>query len=361
MYKKLIILSIISLFLISCNSNREIRVGFAGSLSGPSHEIGIAAKNGYQLAIDELNSHPDYESITFVPVIRDDGSDPEKALEVVTDLKNASVDVAIGFITSNMYPAVVKANEENLLLISPSMSTPKLSDMDDNFLRVISSMEFEARELARHTLNIGVNKIAIIYEMSNDVYSVKYHEEFVDEFAIRESEVVYETALDHKDYDALVSQIIESKANGLCLVTSAHTASEILQRLQVRKIDIPIALSQWTMSMELIEQAGQSADGAYGYSTYNKNLLTEDYQSFRDLYYERFQIEPAFISITTYEATKILCESLTNHDNINSIKKDIIGKTYTGLQNDFAMNEFGDSSRIFYLVHIKDGSIIPYE
>ena len=361
MYKKIIFLTIISFILISCNSQREIRIGFAGSLSGSNHEIGVASKNGFQMAIDDLNNSDLYNSVTFVPIIRDDLSDPDEALNIINDFKTESVFSAVGFITSNMYPAIVKANEEEILLISPSISTPKLTGKDDFFIRVIQSMEFEAKELARRTREIEVTKLSIVYEMSNDIYSVKYFEEFRDEYLSKNNEIVFHTALEDSSYDDIVNDIIANDSNGICLITSAHNASEILQRLNVKNVDIPIALSQWTMSSDLIIQAGQSSEGAYGYSSYNRNISTPDYEKFSKSYVERYKIEPSFISLTSYEATQLLCQSLLKNSSIEDIKSDIVNATYTGLQNDFLINEYGDAIRMFYLVHIEDGIIVPLE
>jgi len=361
MYKKLIFLIIISFFLISCNSKREIRVGFAGSLSGSNHEIGVASKNGFQMAIDDLNNSDLYKPVTFVPIIRDDFSDPNEAINIIDNFKEESIFSAVGFITSNMYPAIVEANEEEILLISPSISTPKLSDKDDLFIRVIQSMEFEAKELARRTREIEVTRLSIIYEMSNDVYSVKYFEEFRDEYISKNNEIVYHRALEDSSFDEIVNDIITSDSDGICLITSAHNASEILQRLNVKNVDIPIALSQWTMTSDLIIQAGQSVEGAYGYSSYNRNISTQNYEDFREGYIERYRIEPSFMSLTSYEATQILCLSLLNNSKVDEIKDDLVNSTYTGLQNDFRINEYGDAIRIFYLVHIEDGLIVPLE
>lgn len=358
MRKIYIIIVLMSISLLSC-SKEEIKIGFAGSLSGSGHELGVDAKNGFQMAVDEFNNNGGIRGRKILPIIKDDQSNTERALVIVDDFAHEEIDIVVGFITSNMVEAVNKGLDKGMLFISPSISTPLLSEKDDFFIRTVNPMEFEARELARHIYANNVKKLAIVYDMSNDVYAKRYYEFVSEEFLDRDTEIVYIKALYDTDYDTIVSKIKDSDAQGLCLVTSSHNAAEILQRLKLKDMDMPIALSQWTMATELMEKGGKAVEGAFGLSTYNNTIETQAFLDFKEAYKSRFKQEPTFISITSYESTKILLNTLLETRDHKKIKSLIVDNQYQGLQDSFLINEYGDGIRKFYIVEIQDGDIVP--
>jgi len=80
-------------------SVQEIKIGFAGPLSGPSDRIGKDLENGANLAIDDVNrTHPKIggHAVRFVLVSEDDQSDPRTAVTVAQRLVDAGVAGVVG-------------------------------------------------------------------------------------------------------------------------------------------------------------------------------------------------------------------------------------------------------------------------
>jgi|LGOV01.1.fsa_nt_gb branched-chain amino acid transport system substrate-binding protein len=355
MFKKIVVLTIITFLLISCNNETDIKIGFAGSLTGSGHEMGTAAHNGFQMAVEEINKAGGINGKMIITFIKDDQTDLDRATIMIDEFIDDDVQYIIGFLTSNMTPAVELGLSKNLFFVSPSISTPLLSEKDDYFIRTVNPMEFEARELARYTYDLGVRKLSIVYDMSNDIFAKKYYEILSQEFLLRETEIVFIKALYDLDYDTITEKIIDSNTDGLCLITSANSASEILQRLHKSDFRIPIGLSQWTMVSELIEKGGKSVEGAYGLSFYNQYGETERFNKFREKYYTRFNTEPSFISITTYESVMVLKDAFEKSISPSKVKDYIVDKTYDGLQDEFTINKYGDGIRNFFTIRIEDG------
>jgi branched-chain amino acid transport system substrate-binding protein len=356
MIRRIVGIILIALFIVSCGNQREIKIGFAGSLSGNGHEMGTAAHNGFLIAQNEINSTGGINGRMITSYIKDDQSTLDIAKKLVDEFVTDDVQFVVGFLTSNMTPAVELGLEKNLFFISPSISTPLLSEKDDFFIRTASPMEFEAKELAHYTYDVGVRKLSVIYDMDNEIYTKKYLEILSHEFLLQDTELVLTQAL-YDDYDSTVEKLIESNTDGLCLITSAHKASEILQRLQKNNYSIPVGLSQWTMANELIEKGGKSVENSYGVSIYNQYNLTDNFTKFRDKYYARFNTEPSFASITTYESVMVLREALETSQAPEKVKEHIINRSYNILQNEFYINKYGDSVREYFIVRIKNGAI----
>ncbi|NPE22181.1 MULTISPECIES: ABC transporter substrate-binding protein [unclassified Fusibacter] len=107
----------IALILIGCFPSRNIKIGFAGSLTGKSYELGIPAKNGFILAVEHINTQGGINGAKLIPVIKDDESTVETAYVVAQEFIEEDVTFVIGFLTSNMAPVIQEplSNEQLFL------------------------------------------------------------------------------------------------------------------------------------------------------------------------------------------------------------------------------------------------------
>ena len=54
------IVTLLLLTLVACNTSKPIPVGFAGELTGPRADLGVAGRNGAQLAVEIINGNRAY-------------------------------------------------------------------------------------------------------------------------------------------------------------------------------------------------------------------------------------------------------------------------------------------------------------
>ncbi len=59
---------------------KTIEIGFVGSLSGSSFELGLPAKNGFILGVEELNKNGGINGQKIIPIIKDDQKRPNFSL-----------------------------------------------------------------------------------------------------------------------------------------------------------------------------------------------------------------------------------------------------------------------------------------
>lgn len=106
-------------------------------------------------------------------IVEDDRQDSATAKQAVGRLIARKVDAIIGPMTSAVAVATVPlVNEARVTMISPTVTTSKLSGIDDYFLRVIAPTTDYARKGARyHYANQGHRRIAAAYDLRNSAYS----------------------------------------------------------------------------------------------------------------------------------------------------------------------------------------------
>lgn len=98
-----------------------IKIGGTGPLTGGAAIYGNAAKNGAQIAVDEINA---LGGLQFELRYEDDVHDPEKAVTAYNTLKDWGMQVFLGSVTSK--PAVAtstEANSDHIFFLTPSASS----------------------------------------------------------------------------------------------------------------------------------------------------------------------------------------------------------------------------------------------
>ena len=123
-------LTVVSIAVFSLASSihaapvQEVKIGFAGPLSGPSDRIGKDLENGANLAISDVNrSHPKIggRAVTFTLVSEDDQSDPRTAVTVAQRLVDAGVVGVVGhWNTGTSIPASRIYNTAGIPEIAPA-------------------------------------------------------------------------------------------------------------------------------------------------------------------------------------------------------------------------------------------------
>ena len=348
--------------LMSCNLNRTIKIGFAGSITGKSYDLGVPAKNGFLLAVERINDQGGINGRMIEVVIKDDESDIDTAHKLVDEFQNENVHYVVGFLTSNMMPAIKDSTDtDDILFISPTMSTKLLSDQDDNFFRVVSTSEIEADGFVEVLVERNdAKKAAVIYDMSNAQFSEAIFNRFEKLYTEEGHEIVYTNTLNASeiDYEKIAIQIEASDAEGVVLITNTIDTANVLQQLKKRNVDVVIVSSGWSMGHELIEKSGKASEGIYGVVNHLPDFDDPSYQAFEEEYIGKYNDKPFFSSHLTYDAVMVLVDAMeeSNSFKFEDVKKSIIEiGSFRGLQTDFTINEYGDTSRTKKLLIVEDG------
>jgi len=359
----ILILALLIVFVLtSCNVNKTIKIGFAGSITGKSFELGLPAKNGFLLAVDQINEQGGINGRKIEVVIKDDESDIDSAHRIVSEFTDENVSFVVGFLTSNMMPAVTDSSDKgDIFFISPTMSTKLLSDIDDNFFRIISVSESEADIFVEVLTEYhNVSKTAVVYDMSNAQFSEGIFERFEKLYSEIGNEIVYTNTLNIPDinYENIAIGINESDAEGVVLITNTIDAANIMQQLQKLNVDVVIINSGWSMGYELLERSGKSSEGIYGVVEHYTDNNSPYYQEFVDNYMKKYNDKPFFSAHLTYDAVMVLFEAMEESQSfeIEDVKDAIIEiGHFGGLQADFYINEYGDAERPKLLLKVEDG------
>lgn len=193
------------------------KIGGTGPLTGGAAIYGNAAKNGAQIAVDEINSAGG--DIQFELNYQDDEHDPEKAVHAYNNLKDWGMQLSLGSVTSK--PGEATATEtfnDRIFALTPSASSEAVIADKDNMYQMCFMDPNQGAVSAQYITEQQLGtKIAIIWE-NDDPYSTGIHDTFTVEAQSRNLEIVSDTTFTAASANDFTVQLNDAKDKGADLI-----------------------------------------------------------------------------------------------------------------------------------------------
>ncbi|NTV90688.1 MAG: amino acid ABC transporter substrate-binding protein, partial [Clostridiales bacterium] len=282
------------------------------------------------------------------------------------ELISKGITAGIGHMTSGPGIAGLEVFEKaDILMISPLMSADSLSGKDDDFLRIIGSNRYQGEILARTAVEFNPEgKLAIIYEYNNRNYAKDIITCFKDIYTQNGGEICHEgsfVSAPDLDYETESDKIIESGAEGVLIISGGVDLGLYVQTIKAKKPEMIIYSGMWGMTNDSIEKGGRAIEGTYFVGVYDKMNKNPEFIEFRNSYFARYNEEPTFASVYSYETVLLLSAALKKAANLSTdeIKRCLLNTgVFKGLQDSFTLDEFGDSSREYFLFKVEDAEFV---
>ena len=200
----------------SAAEGTAFKLGGTGPLTGGAAIYGNAAKNGAQIAVDEINA---MGGIQFELKYEDDTHDAEKAVNAYNALKDWGIQISLGSVTSKPCEATsAETYADRIFALTPSASSTATTDGKDNMFQMCFMDPNQGSASAQYIADKALaTKIAIIWK-NDDVYSKGIHDTFTAKAAELGLEIVSDTTFaDGNDTDFSV-QLTDAQNNGADLV-----------------------------------------------------------------------------------------------------------------------------------------------
>lgn len=361
----LIYLSIFIIFLCGCKNKEPIVIGFSANLTGRQSELGVTGRNGVEIAVEEINAVGGINGRLIKLIVKDDKNNPEEALKVDKEIIQEGGIAIIGHLLSGMIKDIIPySNQNKVLYISPTISTNKLNNIDDYFIRIIASNKNQGELIAEEMIRQNIKTVTVLFEEQNKAYSEELFSYFEKKFIVSGGKVIFSRSFKsgkETDFYDLAEDIVKSKPEAVLSIASGMDNALLCQNLNKLNSSLPVFASLWSMTSDLITYGGKAVDRINISGVFNINSNNPSYIKFKSKYLERYNVQPTFSSIFSYEAAMVLFESLkkTSGFSPDEIKKNILAiRKYNGLQEDFEINNFGDTERPYHIVIVRNKQFI---
>ena len=249
LYRLLPALLLFALALLSgCGDHRPITIGFIAGTSGRVADLGISGLDAVQLAIAERNDRGGIDGRPLRLITVDDQQNPQRAKSVAQQLVDQGIEIVIGPMTSDMGMAVAPIlDRAGVVNVSPTVTTQRLSALDDHFFRVSATTSAYAGRSATFQLRPGgMRRIVAIIDANNRSFTQNWLDNFSTPFTAGGGEVVATVAFDTsqaRPLAAVVGEALGRSIDGVLIIANSMDAALLCQQIRKTDPNVPVTLA----------------------------------------------------------------------------------------------------------------------
>lgn len=339
--------------------DKTVKLGFIGPLSGGNAHHGLAARNGFLLAVEHANA----AGLPFKiePVILDDASDPPTGVNAALKLVNdPDVIGAIGHWNSPVALATTPVfDRSGVPFIIWGAISPRVTEQNLPFVtRVTPTLVAENAPLAEALVKKGVKSLVILSDTSD--YGKQNTLSFTQLFEKAGGKIVASDAapVGTTDFRAILTKLKAANAEGLYFGGVITEAGIVRKQMKELGMTIPMYGISGIYDPKFIEIAGDSAEGTIaGVREAQKNPKAD---AMVKAYEEKKFPEPSsHYTMFAYDATGILVDAMKKHGTTDkaALAKAIRDAKYDGVLGETTFDPNGQTkvSVAIQLYVVKDG------
>lgn len=340
---------------------KNIKIGIIMPQTGFLSSPGQSVIKGINLFFDEFNSQNPHNQIDLI--FEDSKSDPKTGVNAINKLINVDgIKIIIGDLGSPIFLAMAPiAEQNNVVMISPGASNPKVRNAGDYIFRIYSSDEFDGKVMADYLVkNRNIKKVALLY-FNND-YGVGLSKAFQKEFSQLKGNIVLTYSFDENslDFKDLIIRLKQNNVENAYFVGSPKQDAAFLRQLKEASYKLNIYGVLSFEDSEFLNISRNTFDSVV-YTTPYFDLENKDIQmqNFKQNFINKYQTIPDLNSALGYDVANILTLALKNSDfKIERIKDELYKiKNFQGLTGNTCFDEKGDVLKDVMIKVVKgDGS-----
>lgn len=263
------------------SSNDTIKIGYFGPLTGGSAQLGQAALNGAQLAVNQLNEKGGILGCQVEIVSYDDKSSPEEAVKAATKLVQVDkVNAIFGSLHSaNVQAAAPVVEESQTLLVSGGTSPTWLQQGYTYLFRSIANANTASKQLAQYANDEGLKKIATF--TSNDEYGTSGADAFKAACADYDIEFVAAETMANgdRDFTGQFAKINAASPDAVLVWCLSDDMGAVTKQLRQSGFSGTVLGPEGYSMPEILNVAGDTANGVCFAAQY---LIYEDPEEAQD-------------------------------------------------------------------------------
>jgi len=335
-------------------AEEKVKIGLILTLSGPAAVIGQQARDGFALAIKDLNGKMAGRSVELVVV--DDELKPDVAVTRVKGLiERDKVDFVVGPIFSNILIAIHKpVVSTNTFLISPNAGPSNFAGKACNaFFYVTSYQNDQIHEvLGKVAQDRGYKRVYLLmpnYQAGKDAaagFKLDYKGEILEESYV---------PLGTVDFQAELTKIAAMKPDAMFTFMPGGMGINLVKQFRQAGLSerIPF-LSAFTVDEANLPAQQDAALGMFGGANWAPNLDNAESKRFVSMFEAAYGAVPGTYAFQSYDAGKLI-DSAVRAVNGNLSEKAGLAAAFkaanfNSLRGGFKFNNNGFPIQDFYLV-----------
>lgn len=348
------------------NQEAPIMVGAILPLTGSAAPYGQNAKNGIELALEEINASGGIHGRSLEVLYQDSKTEPKEAVSALQKLYSTDgIRYIIGDINSTGLLAMAPIAERNkIILLSPGASSPEISNAGEYIFRNWHSDALEGQIDADYAYRaMKWKKSAVLYV--NAAYGVGLAETFRTDFQNLGGEVIAFEAYpqDATNMREQISKILAARPDGLYLPGWPKEMAIALKQLAEQGSKLPILSAQGFDDPSMLELARNAAEGVVFSVPKTPDPNDPIVQSFNKKYESSYKEKPGVCSAAGYDALRIYAYAIEKAGNDPEKVREVMAvlKDFPGADGPITFDEHGDLLKPFSFKKVSNLAFVEAE
>jgi branched-chain amino acid transport system substrate-binding protein len=293
------------------NSGDTIKIGFIGPLTGDASSYGQSSQKGLQLLEDQINKDGGINGKKIQIVSVDDEGKTATCttggMKLITSDKVVAIVGPVTSTCANSFAPI--AQKYNIPLITGTGTDVNITKAGDCIFRTCFTDPFQGKVMAKFaTEDLKAKTAAVLYNNGDD-YSKGLYTAFKENFTgtIVDTETY---SKGDKDFNAQLTKISAKKPDVLFLPEYYGDVAVIARQARNMGISATIIGGDGFDSPQLFTVGGDAVNGVYFSNHYTSDDTSKEVAQFIKDYKAKYNAEPDAFAALTYDAGKVLCESI---------------------------------------------------
>lgn len=342
-------------------SGDTIYFAWYGPMTGDAKQYGDTEKIAVELALKDINEKGVLGGKKIAVDFFDDKNDAKEAVNIANKIVADGKYIAVigGFGSTPSMAAAPIYEKAKIINYSPTSSHADFSALGDFVFRNTPTQEIETKQYAEYVFNnLEINKVAILNV--NDDWGNNIARIFTDRFTElggtvtdTQSYIPNQTS----DFSPMISNAKASNPEAFFPVAYYQDSANILRQAKNLDFNVQMILSSSTLKQELLDLAGDVAEGAFLMNAYSPEIQTEEFKRVIGEYTEKTGKQGDAFVMQTYDVVKQLATAIeeAGSEDPTVVREALANmKGYQALSGPYDMNELGDALRSLVPMVIKD-------
>jgi branched-chain amino acid transport system substrate-binding protein len=362
-----LLLFVLITLLSGCSKQKPVLVAYISTLSGKNSQLGTSGRAGIRMAVEHWNREGGINGRPIELLIFDDKGSVDTGYTIVDSLVNRGVSFVIGPLISKMYPVVKRGMDAGMFFLSPTISTSKLSNEDDLFVRVIAPASYQSKLISQKMREMDLKNILVLLDKGNAEYTEDIYESLVSyesetDCGQKITQRYLQLSKENRPSE-LVALMDSLKPDGIFIGASAIDFGITSQYLRKSEVEFTLFGSSWSTTGDLIEHGGKAVEGAILIGNLPESNISEKELLFNKLYQKMVGEKVSFIALFANDAAMILFKGISQTES--GLPRDVRDyivetSTFATLQGDIKIDSLGDGYRdnLMIPLRVEDGQLV---
>jgi branched-chain amino acid transport system substrate-binding protein len=333
----------------------DIKLGAAEALSGPAGQYGQSIKNGFDLAVGEINAAGGVKGDKIALQVEDEQGKKEQAIDVFKKLIfQDKVLMVFGPTLSNSAQAADPiAQAAKIVAFGTSNTADGITSIGDHVFRnSVTEAEVLPETLRVAAKHANVKKVAVLYG-NDDVFTKSGYDAFKK--ALEDLKIPVTTtetfAKGDVDFKAQLTKIKASNPDAIVLSALIAEGAPIMVQARQLGIALPFIGGNGMNSVKVFDLAKDKSDNLWVGSPWALGSQTKENQHFVVAYTQKYKSAPDQFAAQAYDAMFVVAQALGKIKLTGNLEADrkalrdaLPAVTWTGATGPFKFRQVKDKS-----------------